>query len=366
MAQSEAPTSTISGPHVGVVLPSREALRSGRPELVPSFARAAEERGFQSLWAGDSLLARPVYDPFTVLACAAATTTTALLGTGVLLAPMRSPALTAQAIGSLDQLSGGRLILGLGRGFDLPETRRDFAAAGAGFEQRTRRLVETISFWRSLWAPGGRASLDRPYGRLDDEAILPPVARPGGPPIWLAGYGEASFERTGRLADGWLPYPPEPEDYASGWESVRRAAEDAGRDPGAITPAVMATVHVGDRASSQLALEQYVTEFYGYPLALVSSIQACRAGEGDDIVAYLRAFWDAGARVFVLRAASLDAPERQLDALADTVLPAVSSWRDPAGAPSVDRVGPASSTQHPGTSPSISAARSLSSSPPTS
>jgi alkanesulfonate monooxygenase SsuD/methylene tetrahydromethanopterin reductase-like flavin-dependent oxidoreductase (luciferase family) len=120
---------------------------------------------------------------------------------------------------------------------------------------------------------------------------------------------------------------------------VTQAAADAGRDPTAITPAVMATVYVGDRASSQLALEQYVREFYGYPLALVSSIQACRAGEGDDVVAYLRAFWEAGARVFVLRAASLDAPERQLDALADTVLPAVANWRDQARAPPIDRVG---------------------------
>lgn len=331
----------IGGPHVGVVLRTREALRASKPELLPSFALAAEERGVQSLWAGDSLLARPLFDPFTVLATATAATTRTLLGTGVLLAPMRPPALMAQAIGSLDQLSGGRMILGVGQGFDLPETRREFAAAGADFDQRTRRLVETISFWRDLWAQDGRASMSRPYCQLDDEAILPGVAQPGGPPIWLAGFGPASFERTGRLADGWLPYPPDPDDYRTGWEAVVQAAEAAGRDPTAITPAVMVTINVGDRASSELALERYVAEFYGYPLEVVSLIQACRAGNADAVLAYLREFWDAGARAFVLRLASLDAPQQQLYALADTVLPVLSSWSEPSHVSPPDLDGPA-------------------------
>src|SRR5262245_51132810 len=112
-------------PHVGVVLPTREALRASAPALLTSFAAAADARGFHSIWVGDSLLARPIFDPFTVLATAAALTRHVLLGTAVLLAPMRPPVLTAQAIASLDQLSGGRLIVGVGRGFDLPETRRE-------------------------------------------------------------------------------------------------------------------------------------------------------------------------------------------------------------------------------------------------
>jgi hypothetical protein len=112
-----------------------------------------------------------------------------------------------------------------------------------------------------------------------------------------------------------------------------RAAGEAGRDPTKITPAVKATVHVGEPASSQLALERYVSEFYRYPLASVSSIQACRAGSAEDVVAYLRAVWEAGGRAFVLRAASLGAPEQQLDDLADTAIPAVSTWSDQTTAP---------------------------------
>lgn len=311
---------------VGIVLPSREAMRSNRPGLIASFARAAETRGFGSLWAGDSLLARPLFDPFTVLATAAAVTTALRLGTGVLLAPLRPPALTAQALASLDQLSGGRLVVGVGRGFDLPETRREFAAAGADFDQRSRRMLDTITFWRELWSAKATASLSTPYAHLDGEAILPAVVQPGGPPIWLAGFGPAAFRWAGRLADGWLPYPPSAHDYRSGWARVQEAAATAGRDPTAITPAVMLTVNVGPDDSSSQALEAYVAEFYGYPLEVVSQIQACHAGPGTKILDVLGGYLDAGARAFVLRVASLDAPEHQLDALADTVRPVLDHW----------------------------------------
>jgi probable F420-dependent oxidoreductase len=315
-----------SGVHVGIVLPTREAMHTGRPASLASFARAAEDRGFGSLWAGDSLLARPLFDPFTVLSTAAAVTTKPRLGTGVLLAPLRPPALTAQALASLDQLSDGRLIVGVGRGFDLPETRREFAGAGADFDQRTRRMVETIAFWRELWSGTGSASMTTRYARLDGEVILPRVAQPGGPPIWLAGFGPAAFRRAGTLADGWLPYPPSAGDYRSGWEHVQEAAAAAGRDPTAITPAVMATVNIGPDDASAHALDTYVNEFYGYPLEAVSLIQAIHAGPSTKVLEFLRSYWDAGARAFVLRVASLDAPEHQLDALADTVLPTLQQW----------------------------------------
>lgn len=312
-------------PHVGVVLPTREALRTNTPALLTAFASAAEERGLQSIWAGDSLLARPIFDPFTVLGAAAVLTRRLVLGTAVLLAPMRPPVLTAQAIASVDQLSGGRLIVGVGRGFDLPETQREFAAAGASFATRTRRLHETISFWRSLWADG-RASIDAEYSHLDDEPVLPRVSRRGGPPIWLAGFGRSAFAAIGRLADGWLPYPPTPDDYGHGLAEVHEAADAAGRDPTTITPAVMITINIGENTASQQDLASYVQEFYGYPVEAVSLIQACRAGPTSKILAELRTYWDAGAQAFILRVASLGESERQLDAIAEGLLPEIAKW----------------------------------------
>jgi probable F420-dependent oxidoreductase len=260
-----------------------------------------------------------------VLATAAAITTRPRLGTGVLLAPMRPPALTAQALGSLDQLSGGRLIVGVGSGFDLPETRREFAAAGADFDERIRRMADTITFWRNLWS-NGSASLATPYARVDTHEIQPRVVQPAGPPIWLAGFGPAAFARVGKLADGWLPYPPSAKDYRSGWQQVQHAAAAAGRDPTAITPAVMATLNIGPDPASTQELGAYLTEFYRYPPAVVSQLQACHAGNSSATLDFLRGYWDAGARTFVLRVASADAPERQLDTLADAVLPTLQDW----------------------------------------
>src|SRR5437588_3152085 len=315
-------------PHVGVVLPTREALRAGTPALVARFGEAAEAAGLDSVWAGDSLLARPLFDPFTVLATVGARTERVLLGTGALLAPLRHPVLAAQALASLDQLSGGRLIVGVGRGLDLPETRREFAAAGVPFEQRSRLLDEAVALWRDLWASGPDAVVDRAghYGVLEHVEFQPRPVGQAPPPVWLAGFGPAAFRRTARLADGWLPYPPTALQYREGWEAITGQA--AGRDPDRITPALMATVAIGDPVSSQEMLERYVPTFYGYPLEIVSLLQACRAGPAATIVDWLREYWEAGARAFVIRLGSLDAPLRQLELLAGGVLAALRRWGD--------------------------------------
>jgi alkanesulfonate monooxygenase SsuD/methylene tetrahydromethanopterin reductase-like flavin-dependent oxidoreductase (luciferase family) len=297
--------------NIGVLLPTREALRANAPHLVTSFAATAEAAGFDSVWAGDSLLARPLYDPIVTLATVAARCNRITIGTAALLVPLRAAVPTAHAIASLDQFSGGRLIIGAGRGFDLPETRREFAAAGVGFEDRTKRFDETIKLWRSLWTTSHEDGID----------LKPKPARDGGPPIWVAGYGPAAFRRTGSLADGWLPYPPTPEAYAAGLERVREAAVAAGRDPASIEPALMVTVALGkDRSRTQDELDAYVSEFYGYPLELVSALQACSAGTPDEIVDWLHRYWDAGARSFLVRIASLDRSLEQLEVLATDVL----------------------------------------------
>lgn len=111
-------------------------------------------------------------------------------------------------------------------------------------------------------------------------------------------------------------------DYRRGRDAIREAAEGVGRDPAEITPAVMVTAHIGPRPQAQAELERYVAEFYGYPLELVGSLQASFAGTVEGLVDHLRTYWDAGARVVVLRMASLDDTARQLDAVATDVVPA--------------------------------------------
>ena len=168
--------------------------------------------------------------------------------------------------------------------------------------------------------------MDTTYARLDDERVLPEVRQPGGPRVWLAGFGTTAFADAGRLADGWLPYPPTPDEYRHGLRRVRDAAEAAGRSRTSVEAAVMVTINVGETTPSRRELEAYVQEFYGYPLDGVSLVQACRTGTVGQVLADLRAYWDAGARSFVLRLASLDEPARQLDTVVEHLIPEIRSW----------------------------------------
>jgi probable F420-dependent oxidoreductase len=325
------------GVHVGVVLPTREALMVGA-EIVGEVAARAESLGFDSLWAGDSLLARPLIDPLTALTVAAARTTSVRLGTGVLLAPLHQPVLMARAIASLDQVSAGRVIVGVGRGFDLPETRREFAAAGVDFDSRTRRLVDTVRLWRALWDESTKPVSARGSAwELEGVQLVPRPAQPGGPPIWLAGYGPVSFCRVAELADGWLPYPPTTDAYREGRDAIAAHAAFLGRS---VTPAVMLTVNIDeDEAAAQANLAEYIQTFYGYPREIVGSLQGMAAGNPGDVTDAVTAYVDAGARAFVLRLASIRTPVQQLERAAEVLLPALRARRAESGAPQTNRGG---------------------------
>src|SRR6478609_8853747 len=130
---------------VGIMLPSRETAMTGLHDArgLIAFARVAEDAGFDSVWVGDSLLARTRAEPLSVLAAVAAVTTRVALGTAALIASLRHPLLVAAQAATIDQLSAGRLILGLGSGASLPESRREFDAVGMAFSGRGARLDKT-------------------------------------------------------------------------------------------------------------------------------------------------------------------------------------------------------------------------------
>src|ERR1700756_3449805 len=119
----------------GVLLPTREAVMSGRPETAPMLAMAerAEASGFSSVWVGDSLTARPRHEPLTLLAAVAARTQRVALGTAGLLPALRHPLLLAHAVATVDRVSEGRLILGVGTAGDTPAIRKEFESAGVPF-----------------------------------------------------------------------------------------------------------------------------------------------------------------------------------------------------------------------------------------
>src|SRR4249920_2789780 len=119
-------------PATGLLLPSREALLWGDSNLafVVEASRLAEKAGFDSVWAGDSLLARPRGEPLTLLAAVAGSTTRVALGTAVLLPLLRTPLTLAHTLATLDRISKGRVILGIGPGAELPGTHAELKALG--------------------------------------------------------------------------------------------------------------------------------------------------------------------------------------------------------------------------------------------
>src|SRR5580658_8671792 len=190
-------------PRIGYLLPTREAVMQGRPETGPLLALAerAEALGYDAVWVGDSLLARPRHDPLTLLAAVAARTRKVLVGTAVFLPALRNPVVLAHQLATLDQISEGRLVLGAGIATDVPNIRAEFAAAGVPFEGRVGRMMEGLRLAPPC-GPGNR-SIGKAAGRCKVACSGRPHTA-GGPPIWAAGSVRPALERAARHFDGWL------------------------------------------------------------------------------------------------------------------------------------------------------------------
>jgi alkanesulfonate monooxygenase SsuD/methylene tetrahydromethanopterin reductase-like flavin-dependent oxidoreductase (luciferase family) len=282
----------------------------------------AERLGFASVWANDSLVS-PRVEALTLLAAIASVTHRITIGTAALIPAYRQPVQAAQAIASLDVLSRGRVVLGVGAGFPgLSDP--DFALVGVPTRGRSARLDDIVALWKQLWTTSGSSSFHGKVLHFDSLPDPLPPHRPGGPPVWLAAGNSAAPGRAGRHYDGWLPYPPTPDAYENGLNSVREAALAAGRDPGAVTPALFVTIGITeDLETGHRLLEDYTLATYHRPLEYVKRIQVLIAGPPDHVSVELGRFLVAGARHIVVRLAALE-PTSQLDQIhrvAEALLP---------------------------------------------
>jgi alkanesulfonate monooxygenase SsuD/methylene tetrahydromethanopterin reductase-like flavin-dependent oxidoreductase (luciferase family) len=301
---------------IGYLLPTRERVMEGRPEAAALLALAerAEALGYDSVWVGDSLLARPRHDPLTLLAAAAARTKRVALGTAVLLPALRNPVVLAQQVATLDQIAEGRLILGMGIASDLPNIRAEFEAAGVPFEKRVGRMLEGLQLCRALWS--GKP-VDWQGRWTVKGAVLGPLPhRPGGPPIWIGGTARASLERVAQHFEGWFPNKPDAAWYAGQWAELGGLVKAAGRAPSAITGAAYLTLAIDDDvARAEARMDGFIENYYGQPAALMRARQSCFAGSAAAAADWLRGYAAAGASHLVLRFAG-DA-ERQLETVAE-------------------------------------------------
>ncbi|MCB5164247.1 TIGR03619 family F420-dependent LLM class oxidoreductase [Streptomyces bambusae] len=233
---------------LGIALPQYGS--HARPELIAGFARDAEEAGFGSLWVGDRALApvdpsdlypghareepyppgfRTFLDPLTVLTVAAAATGRVRLGTSTLNAPWYPPLLLARSLATLDRVSGGRLVAGFGLGW----LRDEYTAVNADFGSRGARLDEILGILRGLWTEE-EFGHEGPHWTIPRAYVGLRPARPAGPPVLLGGLSPAAMRRVGVRADGWAGVVLPAEPMAALWDVARRAAEEAGRDPGGL------------------------------------------------------------------------------------------------------------------------------------
>lgn len=303
----------MSDVELGYLLPTRERIMVGvhatRPIL--DLAVEAERLGFDSVWIGDSVTAKPRHDPLAMLAGVAAVTERVALGTAVLLAMLRNPVLLAQQAATIDRIGEGRLILGIGSARDVPAIRREFQATGTPFDQRIGRLLEGVRLMQSLWA-GGPVDWDGRW-RVEAGEVAPLPHRAGGPPIWGGGSVEGALKRAGRYFDGW--FPSGPGDAAVYGENLKRMqgfAAAAGRDPAAITPAMYVTVSIDDdAAAADRALNAYLENYYNQPAELLRGQQAGCAGSPDAVAAWLAGFVEAGCRHFCIRTVGDDREQMQ-------------------------------------------------------
>jgi len=214
---------------------------------VLEMARLAEALGFDSAWVSEHHGAGDGYLPslLPLLAGIAGSTSRIRLGTGVMLAPFHDPTRLAEDAAVVDQLSGGRLILGLGLGW----REEEFRMWGIPIRERLRRTTETVEILRRAWT-GERFSFEGRHYHYDDVLVPPTPFAGGGVPIYLGGMNDPAIERAGRIADGYIRTRSE---YATWPEAValaERGARSAGRDPTALGYAQLQNAFPWDDAES--------------------------------------------------------------------------------------------------------------------
>ena len=189
------------------------------PELTRHAVTLAEQLGFDALAVGDHLaFPNPISDPLLQLAQVATMSERLKIHTSVFLLPLRHPLGVAKQVATLDRISGGRLIFGIGVGGEFPN---EFAAAGIPVKERGSRLDESVTVLRQLWTGEPITHVGRHF-QITDLQMLPKPTQPGGPPIWCGGRSEAALRRAGARLDGWLSYVVTPAMYAASLDTIAK------------------------------------------------------------------------------------------------------------------------------------------------
>jgi alkanesulfonate monooxygenase SsuD/methylene tetrahydromethanopterin reductase-like flavin-dependent oxidoreductase (luciferase family) len=280
-----------------------ESARRPDVEMCWHMARLADRAGYDAVWVGDSIVAKPRLEAITTLAYLAGITERVQLGTAVLLPALRHPVVLANEIANVDNISRGRVILGLGVGWSLPSAEREWAACGADHKRRVRRLEEHVDVWRRLWRGEPVTHRGDDY-ELTEHTIGPLPWTEAGPPVLItaANRGEmlpAQFDRFARLGDGIITTYIEAEDCRVVRERADEALARHGRSLPGFPLCVYTTVRFEDDVrTAERRTGEFLAAYYGGGVHMRGTMGL---GPPEAVIAALRRYADAGVTDLCLR-----------------------------------------------------------------
>lgn len=328
---------------IGINLNNRDALLAEDYDLgaLLALAERAEAEGFGSVWVGDSLFSKPRWEALSLLAALSQRTARVQLGTACLVVPLRDPVSLALAWATIDQLSGGRTIMGACAGNVEEGVKREFEAVGLEFRTRTSRFEECLQVLDQLWRTG-RATFHGRHLQLDDVSFdsgteRRPLRPARKPPVWvvsnprIADRGDAAAprrtietpeRRVTRFGDGWMTccratHPEEVREF--------RARLDTAAAELSVPPvrdiSYQVTLNVGaSREAAEAEARHYIGAYYPEFGRHVNLADWGPAGTPDEVAAWFRTFADAGMTQAIVRFATLDQHE-QLGRFVREVMP---------------------------------------------
>lgn len=264
-----------------------------------SSARRAEALGYTSLWAWDHLFLGsrqpfPQLEALTTLAVLASHTSTIELGTGILVLPIRDPALLAKTAATIQSISEGRLRLGLAAGW----YEREFDATGTPFKGRGRIFERNLEICMDLW------TRDEVTGTWDDLSFrrvkMLPLPQPR-PQVLIGGYVDRVLKRVATLGDGWLTYFYTADSFSASWRTIQRYADESGRDPGQLHSLNQLPICIGSsKEEARARIGPWLASYFDTPEWSSATPDSAICGTPDDCAEQIAAHLDAGVQEICL------------------------------------------------------------------
>jgi probable F420-dependent oxidoreductase len=282
--------------------------------------------GYDSMWVGDHVaFTIAIFDPLLQLAQAAVLSRRLVFGTDVFLLPLRHPTPIAKQVSTLDHLTEGRFIFGVGVGGEFP---KEYEACGVPLNERGARLSESLTIMRKLWT-GEPVSHAGKFFTFEGVRMQPPPRQPGGPPIWCGGRADPALRRIGRMTDGWMSYVVTPDMYRQGLEKIATAASEAARtfDRGFGTAHLLFT-RIDDTYEKALdAATISLSQRYAMDFRKAAQ-RYCALGTPQDVVETIFKFQQAGVRHLILDfVGPYEERDQQIERFAAEAMPLLAGLR---------------------------------------